>query len=157
MIYSTIEGVHMRKFKSKSYRVFMSLAFAGFLLGVFSFTLEYLTGMEAVRAIKRDNCFFVSEDHDTMCKNAFAEHLSLWQALFTALPQEKSSLGILGAAVVIALAFVFQRHPFFLSETYMVRQRQYLKRHPSFLPFDFLRAVFSQGILNPKAHILSVA
>lgn len=145
----------MKKFRLKSSRLLMSLAFAGFLLGVFSFTIEYSMGVEAIKVFERDNCLAVSGDHDKMCKNALAEHLSLWQALFTALPQEKSLLGILGAAVIIVLAFIFQRNYFLLSEYLTVRQRQYLKRHPSFLLFDFLRALFSQGILNHKAHILS--
>lgn len=145
----------MKKFRLKSSRLLMGLAFAGSLLGIFSFTLEYSMGVEAIKVFERDNCLAVSGDHDKMCKNALAEHLSLWQALFTALPQEKSLLGILGAAVVVVLAFIFQRHYFLLSEAFSIRQRQYLKRHPSFLLFDFLRTLFSQGILNPKMHILS--
>lgn len=135
----------------------MGLAFAGFLLGVFSFTIEYSMGVEAIKVFERDNCLAVSGDHDKMCKNAFAEHLGLWQAMFTALPQEKFLLGALGTAVIVTLAFIFQRRYFLLSETLTIRQRQYLKRHPSFLLFDFLRTLFSQGILNHKAHILNVA
>ena len=135
----------------------MGLAFAGFLLGVFSFTLEYSMGVEVMKVVGRDNCLFVAGDHDKMCKNAFAEHLGLWQALFTVLPQEKFLLGALGAAAIMSLAFIFQRRYFLLSESLTIHQRQYLKRHPSFLLFDFLRSLFSQGILNPKAHILSVA
>ncbi len=134
----------------------MGLAFVGFLLGVFSFALEYSMGVEAVQIAEQDNCFAVPGDHDKVCRNAFAEHLSLWQAMFTALPQEKFLLGALGATVIMALAFIFQRRYFLLSETLTIRQRQYLKRHPSFLLFDFLRTLFSQGILNHKAHILNI-
>lgn len=146
----------MKKFGLKSTRFFMSLALAGFFLGIFSFALEYSMGMEAVQIIERDNCLFVSGDHDKMCKNALAEHLSLWQALFAALPNGKFLPGIFGAVFAVALAFIFQRHFFVLSQALTIRQRQYLKRHPSFLLFDFLRTLFSRGILNHKAHILSV-
>ena len=145
----------MKKFRLKFSRFFMGLAFAGFLLGIFSFAIEHSMGVEVIKVFERDNCLTVSDDHDKMCKNALAEHLSLWQALFTALPQEKSLLGILGVVVVTSLAFIFQRHYFLLSETLTIHQGQYLRRYPSFLLFDFLRALFSQGILNRRAHILS--
>ncbi len=135
----------------------MSLALVGFLLGIFSFTLEYSMGIEVMKIVERDSCLAIPGDHDKMCKNALTEHLGPWQALFIALPQEKSLLGVLGAAVIMALTLVFQRRYFLLSQALSVRQRQYLKHRPSFLLFDFLRTLFSQGILNPKAHILSVA
>lgn len=133
----------------------MGLAFAGFLLGILSLTIEYSMGVEVMKIVERDNCLAIPGDHDKVCKNAFAEHLSLWQAMFTALPQEKSLLGALGVAVIAAIAFIFQKRSFLLSETLTIRQRQYRKRHPSFLLFNFLRTLFSQGILNPKVHILS--
>ncbi len=133
----------------------MGLAFVGFLLSILSFTIEYSMGVEIMNIVERDNCLAVPGDHDTVCQNALAEHLSLWQAMFTALPQEKSLLGVLGAAVIMVLAFIFQKRYLLLSETRTIRQRQYLKCHPFFLLFDFLRALFSQGILNPKMHILS--
>lgn len=133
----------------------MGLAFAGFLLGILSFTIEYSMGVEVMKIVERDNCLAIPGDHDKVCKNAFAEHWSLWQAMFTALPQEKSLLGALGVAVIAAIAFIFQKRSFLLSETLTIRQRQYPKLHPSFLLFNFLRTLFSQGILNPKVHIPS--
>lgn len=145
----------MKKFRLKSSRLFIGLALASFVLSIFSFALEDSMGVEVIRMGGQGNCLTVSGDHDKMCENAFAEHLSLWQAMFTALPQEKSLLGVFGAIVIAVLTFIFQRYYLLLSEAFSIRQRQYLKRHPSFLVFDFLRTLFSQGILNPKAHILS--
>ncbi len=147
----------MKKFKLKSCRVFMSLAFAGFILGIFSFSLESSMGLEFIGIAQNDNCFVALSDHDTMCKNAFAEHLNFWQSIFTALPQEKSIIGFLMSVLVLSVTFLFRKQHLFLLGIFAGQQRRYAKQHPSSPLFDFLRTLFSQGILNPKAYILSVA
>lgn len=88
-----------------------------------------------------------------ICTMTFAEHLNIWQAMFTATPQKTSFFNFLILTLAFALASIIfrERLRLFLGSL-TFRWRLHLKRNSFFQFFDHLKEAFSQGILNPKIY-----
>lgn len=115
--------------------------------------LSHSLGMEMRDDGTMDGCMFGGRAE--ICPMTFAEHLSKWRDLFTAIPQKSIQLIqllVLLSSFAIA-AFALRRHLLLpLFSYFSERWRFYIKNNPNLPLFDRLRETFSQGILNPKIH-----
>lgn len=132
-------------------------AISFFAFGLFAFVtlsvfgLGHMSGMEANKDGNMEGCIFTGKT--MLCKMGIVEHISLWQGMFTAMPQE----GLLFMALLILLvAVIFVTKnilaPPRLSNGEILTKRLYLKEHPDLPLFNPLKEAFSQGILNPKIY-----
>ena len=88
------------------------------------------------------------------CAMTFSEHITLWQGIITILPQD--TFGIIGALLVmvaLAITFTFYRDYLFeFTQRIYSRYRLYIKQHPQINLFNYLKDIFSSGILNRKIY-----
>lgn len=128
------------------------LAFGLFAFLTLSFFgLGHMSGMTENENGDMVGCIFTGKT--MLCKMNVIEHISLWQSMFTAIPQE--SLMLLALLILlVAVIFVTKNilAPPRPSNSKALTKRLYLKEHPDLLLFDPLKEVFSQGILNPKIY-----
>jgi len=141
----------MKKLFQKTRTFFMGLALLGFLAGIFAFCVGDSLALE-ITSGKDAGCLLMPSAHHKICENALAEHLSLWQAMFTALPQEKSFFGLLIVIFSLALTLIFRKKFMLFFETIASVSRLLLKQYHQFTIFNSLRVLFSQGILNSKVY-----
>ena len=102
-----------------------------------------------------DGCLFGLTGETQVCPMNLSEHLSIWKEMFTSLPQNIGLLGLLILAVVFIIIFTISKK--FLFELYLRaahRLKLYIKQNPQINIFNYLREVFSSGILNPKIYTL---
>ena len=126
-------------------------------LGLFTFVtlsifgLGHMGGMAASENGDMTGCIFTGKT--MLCKMSIIEHISLWQSMFTAMPQENL---ILLALVIILVAVLFITKNFIspprLSRDETSTQKLYLVQHPNLSLFNPLKEAFAQGILNPKIY-----
>lgn len=143
---------NMRKSLRKTRNFFMAFAFLGFFASIFAFGADNSLALGIITGSSNASCLLMSPSHHQICQNDLAEHLSFWQAMFTSLPQEKSSFSLLSIAFSLVLTLIF-RERFLLSlgvASSISRLR--LKQYHQFTLFNFLRRLFSQGILHPKSY-----
>lgn len=128
------------------------LAFGLFAFVALSiFGLWHMSDMEANKDGNMEGCIFTGKT--MLCKMGIVEHISLWQGMFTAVPQE--SLMLLALLILlVAVIFVIKNilAPSHLSSSEVLTRRLYSKEHPNLLLFNPLKEAFSQGILNPKIY-----
>lgn len=115
------------------------------------FGLGHMSGMEANKDGNMEGCIFTGKT--MLCKMGIVEHISLWQGMFTAMPQESL---LFMALLILLVAVIFVTKNFLapprLSNSEALAKRLYLKEHPNLSLFNPLKEAFSQGILNPKIH-----
>lgn len=135
---------------------FQKLAISFFVLGFSAFVilsifgLGHMNGMEANKDGNMEGCIFTGKT--MLCKMGIVEHISLWQSMFTAVPQENlmfMALLILLVAIIFITKNILATR---LSRNEALTKRRYLREHPDFLLFNPLKEAFSQGILNPKIY-----
>lgn len=116
------------------------------------FGLGHFGGMETNKDGNMDGCVFTGKT--MLCKMSVVEHISLWQSMFTAMPQESLMLVVLMALLITAVALITKNTfaPPHLSKNDIAIGRLYLKEHPDLSFFNPLKEAFSQGILNPKIY-----
>ena len=127
------------------------------VLGLFAFVmlsifgLGHMGGMTSGEDGNMTGCIFTGKT--MLCKMSVIEHISLWQSMFTAMPQESS---ILLALVILLVAVLFTTKNsigpprLFRDET--STPKLYLVQHPNLPFFNPLKEAFAQGILNPKIY-----
>jgi FtsH-binding integral membrane protein len=130
------------------------------IFGLFAFVTLSVFGLSHTAWMpKNDNgdmtgCIFTGQV--MLCKMSIIEHISLWQSMFTALPQKSLALT---ALVVLLLTAIFVTKnildPPSLSNNKASAQKLYLAQHPDIPLFDPLKEAFSRGILNPKIYELA--
>ena len=103
----------------------------------------------------KNSCLFSSSDKD--CAMTFSEHITIWQEMTLSLPQ--NIIGIVGALlllVILALVSTFWRNSLYLFSPHIFsRFKLYIKQHPQMNLFNYLKEVFSSGILNKKRYELA--
>ncbi|MBI2075099.1 MAG: hypothetical protein HYT82_00330 [Candidatus Harrisonbacteria bacterium] len=122
-------------------------------LAVGIFGMSYASDMNMKGDGTMSGCLF--DGRAEICPMTFAEHLSHWQGMFTAIPQKANLFVMLLALILVvgALAFfILKQHQLLLLKYFLDRWRLYLKQNPHILSFHHLREAFSQGILNPKIY-----
>ncbi len=114
----------------------------------------YFMGMGMELNGKMSNCIFMSINTG-ICNMTLAEHINLWQVMFTAIIQKGF---LLNALLVILLYFVYVivsygrfNQVLFLKE--FVNQF-YLKLKAYLSFFDYLKEALSFGVLSPKIYRL---
>lgn len=133
------------------------LAVSLLTLGFFTFVilsifgLGHMSNMETTKDGAMEGCVFTEKT--MLCKMGIVEHISLWQGMFTAMPQE-SLMFIALLILLMAVIFVTKNilAPPRLSRSEALTKRLYLRKNPDLLLFDFLKEAFSRGILNPKIY-----
>lgn len=120
-------------------------------IGMTVFGLGHMGGMTENENGNMSGCIFTGKT--MLCKMSVIEHISLWQSMLIAIPQE--SLTLL-ALLVLSIAAIFATKdvlaPPRLSSSEVLTKRLYLREHPDLLLFVPLKEAFSQGILNPKIY-----
>lgn len=133
--------------KVKTFLIFSLLAF----VTLSTFGLGHMSGMEANKDGNMEGCIFTGKT--MLCEMGIVEHISLWQSMFTAMPQESLmllALLILLVAVIFVTKNILVPPRLFSSEA--LTKQLYLKEHPDLPLFNPLKEAFSQGILNPKIY-----
>lgn len=98
-----------------------------------------------------ENCLFGGTV--SFCPMSLFEHLSLWQNMFVAnLPKVAVYLFLFLALFGLNLTFSALRLTLSKSYKAIHNQKLYLKQNPDILLFDYLREIFSKGILKPKIY-----
>ena len=130
------------------------------ILGISAFLAVGVFGMSHASDMKMkgdgtmSGCLF--DGRAEICPMAFAEHLSRWQSMFTAIPTKADFLitlfALISAVGVLLLFSLRRRWLLLLFSRLSDRWRFYLKQNPHISLFDPLREAFSQGILNPKIY-----
>jgi len=83
-----------------------------------------------------------------MCAMNAIEHIATWKALFTALPQKSAALLAI-LIFIFAAAFSAPRRESPADKSLNAFRRFFLIFRPV---FDYLREIFSRGILHPKIY-----
>lgn len=141
----------MRKSFQKTRTFFMTLAFLGFFVSIFAFGADNSLAL-GISGGSDTGCLLMSPSHHQICKNDLAEHLSFWQTMFTSLPQEKSFFSLLMIVFSLALTLIFRERLLFSLGAVSSMSRLCLKQYHQFTLFNFLRTLFSQGVLNSKIY-----
>lgn len=87
------------------------------------------------------NCIF-DVGEQSICAMDVFEHLSLWQRLLVAVPM---------LLVALTVGFWYRRQSL-IADTQGISEQLYSHQDFRLKLFDYLRRVFSQGILHPKIY-----
>ena len=99
-----------------------------------------------------ENCLFNITLN--FCPMSLFEHLSIWQNIFAANLPKVMIISLLFLLTSLGLTFSF----FVLKQVLLkyfwpgTQLKLYLKQKPDIFLFDYLKEVFSQGILKPKIY-----
>lgn len=116
-----------------------------------AFGLGHMSGMIANESGDMAGCIFTGKT--MLCNMSVVEHISLWQSMLTAIPQENLTiLALLTLLVTVIFITTNMLAPPRLSGSEALTKRLYLRGHPDLLLFNPLQEAFSQGILNPKIY-----
>lgn len=127
-------AVHVTVF---SLAAFVSLSVLG---------LWHMDGMTANEEGGMGGCVFIGKA--MFCKMTVIEHISLWQRMFTVLPQDTS---MFFASLVFSAALVFTAKNILAPpKNYAPAHKLFLTNRQNFSSFNYLKEAFSQGILHPK-------
>lgn len=116
---------------------------------------HHMSGMTEDENGDMAGCVFTGKT--MLCKMSVIEHISLWQSMFTAMPQESFmlfALLILLVVVIFVIKNILVRAR--LSGSGAFINKLSLKKNPDLTLFNPLKEAFSQGILNPKIYDLAV-
>lgn len=127
-----------------------------FVLLLFFLIANFGAGNPWVMKIRDDGtmsgCAF--DGQGELCRMNFAEHISVWREIFSVTLQK--NIFILNLLVLVStfffVIFTARRNLRLLLFVHFSERRLYLKNNPCLLFFDWLRKMFSQGILNPKIY-----
>ncbi|MFA5773536.1 MAG: hypothetical protein WC908_02585 [Candidatus Paceibacterota bacterium] len=126
-----------------------------FFLWVSTFGLLYHID-EMKSEIEKNACLFSSSSNGGCAMN-FSEHIAFWQEMTLSLPQNIidaiSALLLMIALVAVAIFYKDYIFEFFKNITFQFRL--YIKEHPQINLFNYLKEVFSSGILNTKIYKLA--
>jgi hypothetical protein len=101
----------------------------------------------------KDGC--VLSGSNEVCPMNLSEHITLWQDMFTGLPQNYAMLGLLVlAATLFAIFTLWENSLIELCLRLSSRFRFYIKLHPHTNFFNYIKEVFSSGILNTKVYVV---
>ncbi|MDP3725594.1 MAG: hypothetical protein Q8R36_00175 [bacterium] len=109
----------------------------------------HVAGMQTSDNGGMEGCIFTGET--ILCKMGIIEHISLWKGMFTAIPQNVSTI----LALTFLLAAVFVVINYSLHNTRIKQnlvQRLYLFHNPDIKSFNSTRQAFSRGIIHPKIY-----
>lgn len=115
------------------------------------FGLGYLNEMKFNEDGEMSGCIFTGKT--VFCKMGIIEHISLWQGMFKAVPQENLVLFVLLAflaTAVFAIKNIFV-YPRLFGNDISTKQILLIKRRNLSLSHS-LKEAFSQGIINPKIY-----
>lgn len=123
------------------------------LLWIGTFGLLYHMDEMKIEGAK-SNCLFGGEADG--CAMNFSEHITIWHEMFTLIPQ--NILGFTSTIILfiaLALTSVFWKNYFYIfSQEIALKFKLYIKEHPQINLFNYLREIFSKGILNTKKYKL---
>lgn len=120
--------------------VFILTTLAFIFVGILGLT--HFMGMHVANGGMITNC---RASYALPCSNIY-QHISIWQRTFTAIPSEMiSSLLLL---VIVFASLLVQE--FYSHHKNAHPLKFYLKENPNLPLFDYLKQIFSAGILNPK-------
>jgi len=91
-----------------------------------------------------------------LCSMNLPEHMVLWQGLTSGLPQLGFSYILMLLAISALLATFLRYRLWEFPGRILFWLRLYLKQHPQISLFNYLREVFSGGILNPKIYAMAI-
>lgn len=123
--------------------------FAGFVLILFA--LAAFSGMGAFLAAGTQDGAMMScpfSHGSAMCAMNAIEHITAWKALFAGLPQKSAALLTI-LIFIFAAAFSAPRREPPADKSLIAFRRFFLIFRPV---FDYLREIFSRGILHPKIY-----
>jgi len=125
-----------------------------FFLWVSSFGLIYHMNQMGMDGSK-NGCIFSSPSDS--CVMNFSEHITFWQGLTISLSQDMVGvMSIILMLAIIATALIFYSKELLLSSLRIFsRFKLYIKQHPQINLFNYLKEVFSSGILNKKIYELA--
>lgn len=100
----------------------------------------------------QSNCLF--DDGTSGCAMNFSEHINIWNEIFTIVPQNiLEMINILILSILLATTFIFWKKYRHISAKFILsRFRLYIKWHPHINLFNYLKEIFSRGILNTKIY-----
>lgn len=120
-------------------------------------TFGLLYHMNEMGVEKNKNSCLFSNSASEACAMTFSEHITIWQGMTLSLPQNMA--GVMGALlllVTLALISIFWRNSLYLFSRHLFsRFKLYIKQHPQINLFNYLKEVFSRGILNTKKYKLA--
>jgi len=126
-----------------------------FFLWISNFGLVYHMN-EMSSKVASNICLF-STSSSGGCAMNFSEHIAFWQEMTLSLPQNIidaiSALLLMIALVAVAIFYKDYIFEFFKNITFQFRL--YIKEHPQINLFNYLKEVFSSGILNTKIYKLA--
>lgn len=136
-------------------KIVLILATISFMwLGTFGL-LNHMTGMKSDNQMNMEGCLFNGQEE--ICNMDFSEHLSVWRSMVTSLPQNFGLLNILLLVIVFVVIIPFLHDPLSkLSKKIRSRYKLYIRQHPQINLFNFIKEIFSQGILNPKLFVSTI-
>lgn len=106
-------------------------------------------GMETNQEGEMSGCIFAGEA--AICKMSAVEHISLWQSMFAALPQELALL--IMTLIILVAVLVIRQHSLSLFDKKIISEwRLYLTQHIDLPLFNPVRRAFSKGILHPRIY-----
>jgi len=114
------------------------------------FGLGHTAGMKANDNGNMEGCIFTGKT--MLCKMGIVEHISLWQGMFTAVPQKDSILLALIVLLITAVFIAINYSPHLADIKQKISERFYLLNHPDIKLFNPLRRAFSRGIIHPKIY-----
>ncbi len=84
----------------------------------------------------------------SLCTMTPFEHISIWQNMFTTLPNQDTVLQFFLIFSTFIFCFIFFRQVFSPPQNYFYLSRNRYRRY--IFPTNYLQEAFSRGILNPK-------
>ena len=120
-----------------------------FLFTIFVFTalIGLHQGMATNQSGDMEGCIFTGKM--MLCKMNAIEHISLWQSIFTAVPQELTALLSIPVLMLFALAAAFDsRQP----QKQLGHSQLHLEQNFTISYINPLNEAFSRGILHPKIY-----
>lgn len=124
---------------------------------IIGFGFSHSLGMEMEDDGTMGGCIFVRQAG--ICPMTFAEHISQWQGMMRAIPQESNiliQLFVLVSAFTLSILGAGRQVLLLLSNYFRERERLYIRNNPHLPLFDPLQEAFSRGFLNPKIYHTAV-
>ncbi|MDP2933024.1 MAG: hypothetical protein Q8N81_02740 [bacterium] len=121
---------------------------------LFGFIFVSLFGMSLSMQVLGDGTMVACPsmgDTAALCNMAASEHVSIWQQLFSAIPEGKV-LTVLAALLAARLFSLFLDRLVGVRGSLALSLWSYKQEHPDSKLFDYLIAFFARGILQPKIY-----
>ncbi len=122
--------------------VFISIAFLGIAHSSF--------GMEMNGRGQMSGCFF--DGYAKICAMTLSEHIKTWQNVFTAIPSKTTHLAFAFLLLGFTCIGAFMGRRYLLDREKLLSQNHCPIHNLDSPIFNFLKELFSQGILNPRVY-----